>query len=218
MRASLLFLTFSFSLFAGPALAQATNPDQPSGSAPAERKGVGPLAAAKIGGLVPVDGLQPGYQFGVEAGIVLPVLHRGLAVGVDVDYAQATTSGSATDPRVASGSYTWNIGQEFLTVMPVFLFRMTTLSKLLVPFVGVGPRIYFMRSTVNGQAGASPIDSTSEVSTQMGFGIPFGVELKLGPGGILAEFLGQWGLLQHTATGDSHAGAIGLSLGYRLAI
>jgi hypothetical protein len=206
-------------LSAGPALAQAANPDQPSGSAPAERDHFGFLAAAKIGGLVPFDGLQPGYQFGIEAGLILPLLHHGLSVGVDVDYAQATTSGSTTDPRVANGSYDWNLNQEFFTIMPTIMWRITTLSKLIVPFVGAGPRIYMYRSTVYGQAGANnPISNTTEVSSQVGFGVPFGAEIKVGPGGFLAEFLAQWGLLEHTATGDSHAAAIGLSLGYRVAL
>lgn len=217
MTASLLLL------FTSPALAQAANPnpDQPSGSgsAPAERKGVGFLASAKIGGLIPFDGLSPGYQFGLEAGLVLPVLHRGLSINVDVDYAQATSSSTTTDPRVTNNSYTWNINQEFFTIMPLVMWRITTISKRIVPFVGVGPRIYMYRSTVYGTAGTNnPIDPTTEVSTQVGFGVPFGAEIKLGPGGILAEFLGQWGLLEHTATGESHAGAIGLSLGYRLVI
>ncbi len=219
MRTSIVTsLTASLLLSAAPALAQATSPDQPSGSVPAERKGVGPLLGAKIGGLLPFDGLQPGYQFGVEGGIILPVLHRGLALGVDVDYAQATTSGTLTDPRVASNNYTWNINQEFFTIMPVIMYRLTTLSKLIVPFIGAGPRVYMYRSTVYGQAGANAIGQTTEVSTQVGFGVPFGVEIRVGPGGFLAEFLGQWGLLEHTATGDSHSGALGLSLGYRLAM
>lgn len=219
MRASLIAsFTASVLLLAGTASAQTTAPEQPANAAGAEHHGVGPLAGIKFGGLLPVNGLGPGYQFGIEGGIILPALHRGLAIGVDVDYAQAFASSNATDPRVASNAYTWNLAQEFLTVMPVFMYRMTTLSKLIVPFVGVGPRIYFLRSTTSGQAGSSSIDPTTEVSTSIGFGVPFGAEIRLGPGGILAEFLGQWGLLQHTATGDSHDGAIGLSLGYRLAI
>ncbi len=130
-----------------------------------------------------------------------------------------TTSGTTTDPRVTGGTYNWNINQEFFTIMPVIMWRITTLSKLRVPFVGAGPRIYMYPSAVYGQAGASnPISNTTEVSSQVGFGVPFGLEVKVGPGGFLAEFLAQWGLLEHTATGDSHAAAIGLSLGYRLAI
>jgi hypothetical protein len=192
-----------------------TNPDQPTDVAPNERKGVGPLLGVKAGGLVPFAGLTPGFTVGVEAGIVLPVLHRGLAFAVAADYAQAWDSGTTTDPRVASSTYSWNLTQEFLTVMPLVMYRLTTL-KAITPFIGVGPRIYFMRSTTSGTAGTSAIADTTEVSTQIGFGIPLGVEIKLGPGGILAELLGQWGPYSHTATGDTHTGAIGLSFGYRM--
>ncbi len=197
--------------------AQTTNPDQPTEVAPNERKGVGPLFGVKAGGLVPFAGLTPGFQVGVEAGIVLPVLHRGLAVLVAADYAMAWDSGTTTDPRVASTTYDWNLQQEFLTVMPLVMYRLTTL-KAITPFIGVGPRIYFMRSTTTGTAGANALGTTTEVSTQIGFGVPLGIEIKLGPGGILAELLGQWGPYTHTATGDTHTGAIGLSLGYRVAI
>lgn len=197
--------------------AQTTNPDKATDAPQAERKGVGPLLAVMGGGLVPFSGLTPGFQIGVEAGIILPVLHRGLAIGVAGDYAQAWDSGTTTDPRVASTSYNWNLTQEFLTVMPFVMYRLTTL-KAITPFIGVGPRIYFMRSTTSGTAGSATIADTTEVSTQIGFGIPLGIEIKLGPGGILAELLGQWGPYSHTATGDTHTGAIGLSVGYRLAM
>ena len=195
-----------------------TNPDQPT-SVTVERKGVGPLFGVMAGGLVPFSGLTPGVQVALEAGLVLPVLHRGLAVAVDVDYAQAWDSSTTSDARVlsAGGVYTWNLTQEFLTVMPLLMYRLTTL-KSITPFIGVGPRIYFVRSTTSGSAGTSAIADTTEVSTQIGFGVPLGIEIKLGPGGILAEVLGQWGPYTHTATGDTHTGAIGLSLGYRLAI
>jgi hypothetical protein len=220
MRIVLAWLATSAIVFTSTAsFAQTTNPDQPT-SVSVERKGVGPLFGAMAGGLVPFDGLTPGFQVGVEAGLVLPVLHRGLAIAVNVDYAQAWASGTTTDPRVLTngGTYSWNLTQEYLTLMPLVMYRMTTVSKLITPFVGVGPRIYFVRSTTSGAAGGSTIDNTTEVSTQVGFGIPLGVEFKVGPGGILAELLGQWGPYTHTATGDTHTGAIGLSVGYRLAI
>jgi hypothetical protein len=220
MRTRLVCFAACIGLFSTTAsFAQSANPDQSTAVA-AERKGVGPLFGVMAGGLVPFSGLTPGFQVGLEAGLVLPVLHRGLAVAVDLDYAQAWDSGTTTDPRVLAngGTYSWNLTQEFLTVMPMVLYRLTTVSKTLTPFVGVGPRIYFMRSTTSGSAGGSTIDDTTEVSTQIGFGIPLGLEIKLGPGGLLAELLGQWGPYTHTATGDTHTGAIGLSVGYRLAM
>ncbi len=193
------------------------NPDKSLGAASPERKGVFPLLGAKVGGIAPFGGLSPSFTVGVEAGIVLPVLHRGLALGVALDYTQPTTSGTTTDPRVAGGTYDWTLTQQYLTLMPVVMYRLTTL-KVVTPFIGVGPRIYFMKSTVRGNAGSATIDDTTEVSTHIGIGVPLGVEFKLGPGGIVAELLAQWGPYEHTATGDTHTGALSLAVGYRLAM
>lgn len=219
MRSHLLLgaVVLGATLASSTARADAPAPaEQPQSSAP-ERKGVGPLFGVKVGGILPFSGLSPNAQFGVEAGVVLPVLHRGLALGLAVDYAQPVTSGTTADPRVAGNTYDWELKQQFLTFMPMVLYRLTTL-KVVTPFIGIGPRIYLMKSTVNGNAGAAGIPDTTEVSTHVGVGIPLGVEFKLGPGGILAELLAQWGPYEHTATGDTHTGALSLSVGYRLAI
>lgn len=219
MRSQLLVgaVVLGTSLSALPARADNPAPaEQPPPAAP-ERKGVGPLFGVKVGGLLPFSGLGPNAQVGVELGIVLPVLHRGLAIGVGVDYAQPVTSGTTSDPRVVGGTYDWQLKQQFLTFMPMILYRLTTL-KVVTPFIGVGPRIYLMQSTVHGDAGAANIPDTTEVSTRVGVGVPLGVEFKLGPGGILAELLAQWGPYEHTATGDTHTGALSLSVGYRLAM
>jgi hypothetical protein len=44
---------------------------------------------------------------------------------------------------------------------------------------------------------------------------PLGCEFELGPGGLLAELLFQWGPLTHDITGDSNLGSASLWLGYR---
>ena len=85
----------------------------------------------------------------------------------------------------------------------------------LTPYAGIGPRIYLLKSKISGSAGQSPIGETTEQSTKIGFGVPLGVEYELGPGGLLAEVLLQYGGLDHQITGDSNTGALSLSVGYR---
>ena len=52
-------------------------------------------------------------------------------------------------------------------------------------------------------------------STEFGFGLPLGAEYTLGPGGLIAELLFQWGPLKHDITGDTHLGSASLWVGYR---
>jgi hypothetical protein len=99
--------------------------------------------------------------------------------------------------------------------MPNVTYRFNRLKPLTL-FVGIGPRIYLLKSTVRGSVGSATIGDTTEKSTSIGFGIPLGAEFRLGPGSIFGSVLMEYGGLDHTATGDTNTGAISLTLGYRL--
>jgi opacity protein-like surface antigen len=176
---------------------------------PAESQRV--IVGAKVGGIAPFDGLSPFVSGGIEAGYLLG---HGLAVVLDVDYTQPTKSSSETDPRVAGGTYTWKLTQQELGAMPVVLYRLTWV-KGFVPFVGIGPRVLFLKSTVQDNGGPT-IQKTTETSTKLGLGLPAGAELALGPGHLIGELLIQYGGIDHTATGNGNTAAVSLSLGYRM--
>jgi hypothetical protein len=200
-------------LFSSAALAE-QGPADAAGNH-ARREGFGLLAGAKVGGLIPFGGLGPNLTGGVELGVVFPWLHRSFAFAIDLDYAVPKASGSETDPRIATGGkYTWHLTEQELNLMPVIMYRLTSLGRV-TPFVGVGPRIYFLQSTVRSGEGTPTFQETTEKSTKVGFGVPLGVELQLGPGGLLAELLFQYGGLDHTATGVSNTGGASLAVGYR---
>lgn len=171
-------------------------------------------AGAKLGGIAPLDGLSPFATVGVEVAYVLPAASHHVAVGLVVDYTQPTTRGTEMDPRVTGGSYTWQLTERELGVMPVVLYRARPMGTI-TPYAGIGPRLLLTRSTVEDD-GAPTIEATEEVSTEFGFGVPVGGELPLGPGRLTGELLLQYGTLDHTATGDSHAGAVSLAVGYRM--
>jgi len=195
------------------ALAEVGTPDASGKAAP--REGGGLLAGAKVGGIVPFGGFGPNATAGIEIGYVFPWLHRSFAAALNLDFAAPTASGTEQDPRVTGGTYTWHLTQQELNLMPVVMYRLTSLGRI-TPFIGVGPRIYFLRSTVRYDESGPVISETTEQSTKVGVGVPFGIEYQLGPGGLLAEFLFQYGVLDHTATGASNTGGISLALGYRL--
>ena len=200
-------------LFTSSALAEQGPPDASGKSAP--REGFGILAGAKVGGLIPFGGLGPNVMGGIELGVVFPWIHRSFAFVVDLDYAAPKASGSETDPRIMTGGkYTWHLTEQQLNLMPVVMYRLTSLGKV-TPFVGIGPRFYFLQSTVRSDEGTPSFQETTEKSSKVGFGVPLGVEIQLGPGGLLAELLFQYGGLDHTATGVSNTGGASLAVGYR---
>jgi hypothetical protein len=172
------------------------------------------VVGAKLGGIAPFDGLSPFASAGVEVGYVLPVMEHQLAIVLDVDYTQPTKTGTESDPRVMGGTYTWKLTQQELGVMPVLLYRITSIAGV-TPFVGAGPRVLLLKSTVQDN-GAPSISMTTEQSTTIGGGLVGGAELPLGPGRLIGELLFQYGGLDHTATGDSHTAALSLSVGYRV--
>lgn len=195
MRASVVFAVI--------AISSSAYADEPSG-----------LVSAKLGGIVPFDGLSPFVAVGLEAGYILPVAARRLAIVLDVDYTQPSKTGSETDPRVMGGSYTWKLTEQELAIMPALIYRLTAMVPL-VPYGGIGPRLLLARSTVRDN-GAPAIMETREQSTRIGIGIPLGVELPLGPGRAIAELLLQYGTLNHVATGDANTDAVSLGVGYRM--
>jgi hypothetical protein len=175
------------------------------------------IAGAKVGGIVPFDGLGPFVLGTLEVGYVLPIMKRSFAGVIDVSYTAPSTTGEQSDPRVSGGTYSWTLTQKELVIQPTLMYRLTSLGRV-VPYVGVGPRIYLLRSIVEAKAGSQVIGETIEQSTKVGVGLPLGAEFKLGPGALLGELLFEYGPLDHTATGSSHTAGGTLQLGYRLMI
>lgn len=172
------------------------------------------LAAGKAGAVFPLNGLDPFVRGGVELGWVFGGTGRRMAALLDVSYTAPHAAGVEKDSRVADGRYEWELRQKELVFQPTFLYRLTGESAL-TPFVGIGPRIYFLESVGKGSAAGSELEDTYERSTKLGVGLPFGLELRLGPGGLFAEALLEWGPLDHRITGDSSLLAANLFLGYR---
>jgi hypothetical protein len=175
----------------------------------------GVLLGAKVGGVVPFGGLNPNARIGIEAGYVFPFAHGSFGAALDIDFAAPKSSGTKTgDPRVPGGSYDWHLTEQELAFMPVLMYRLTSL-KVVTPYAGIGPRFFLLRSTVRGTAAGATIEETTEQSTKVGIGVPLGVEVPLGPGGLMAELLLEYGSLDHRATGTTNTGGLNLLVGYR---
>jgi hypothetical protein len=175
----------------------------------AGKKGV--FVTPKVGGIFPFGGLSPFVTGGLDAGYALDM---GLAFGLAADYTAPHKTGTESDPRVTGGTYSWHLTTQQLQVMPFVMYRFTKLGAL-VPYVAIGPRFYFLKSTVRSNEGTPSFQETTEQSGKIGVGIPIGVEYSLGPGGLVGELLLQYGGLDHTATGNSNTGAASIAVGYR---
>ncbi len=196
-------------------LSATTSPATPRPPPPREASGAF-LAGVKVGGLLPFNKLEPAVGVAVEVGWLLPWHDRAFAALLEVSYAQPTASGHATDPRVGGAAYDWKLVQRVVVVAPTALYRYTRLGAL-VPYAGLGPRLYLYESKVTGTAGGQPMAATTEQATRLGLGAPLGLEYALGPGQLTGEALFEWGGLDTriAGSGTSLSGAT-LRVGYRL--
>lgn len=172
------------------------------------------LLAGKIGGIANFNHLDPFVTGGLELGYVLS--GGNLAFLLDTTYtAPKSDNKVTTDGRVPDSTYTWELVHKQLVFQPTFEYRINQLSDKVTPYVGIGPRIYFIEEVTRGKSGGMVIKDSFERSTKFGLGVPLGAELALGPGGLFAELLFQWGPLDHQTTGDTHLGSGSLFVGYR---
>ncbi len=196
------------------AQADVSSSNPPKGGKATDDESSAFLAAGKVGAIVPFNGLHPFVAGGVELGWVFAGTKRRIGALLDVEYTAPAGDGNESDARVTSGSYKWDVRQKQLTFQPTFLYRFTSGGPL-VPFVGLGPRIYFLETTGTATAGSAAMQDTHEKSTKFGVGVPLGLEYQLGPGALFLEAQLEWGPLNHRITGDTSLAAVTPLLGYR---
>jgi hypothetical protein len=181
------------------------------------------LLAAKFGGLASFNGLSPFPSVGLEAGYFFGGTGGHIAAALAAEYTAPSSSGTQTEAfspeRIpGEGTSRGELRQKELVLQPTFFYRLPRLVPWLTPYVGIGPRIYFLESVVRGSAGGQSFQDTPERSTKLGFGVPLGAEFELGPGGLFAELFPHWAPMKHATTGDSHLGGMSLFVGYRAAL
>ena len=173
-------------------------------------------AAVKLGGAFPslFSGLDTTIQTEVEAGVLL--LDGRLDVSLTLGYARPPASHSADDPRLAGESFQWSMQQDILVVGAMGRYRLLEPTSPFNVYGALGPRLYLLRTTVNGTSGEAQLGENRQYDTQAGLALATGAELRLGPGAALAELHFGAGPLRGLVTGDVSAGAVGLLLGYRM--
>jgi outer membrane protein with beta-barrel domain len=175
---------------------------------------------AGVGLSQPFSDLGTGPEFELEGGYTLPWVGHRLRALLQVGYQRTGSSDRVQDARfVSDGSYTFDLHEDELTVMPaIFGQWFAPGSRRWTPYAALGPRVYMLRTKIDGAAGTMPQDfgPSTEESTKVGFGLQLGAEFTLGPGALLGELAMVWSPLDHRTTGDTNTGSLGINVGYRL--
>jgi opacity protein-like surface antigen len=168
--------------------------------------------AATVGVTVPTSDLGAMVVGGLELDLALPVLERRLVIALAATLTRPATSGTGTDPRVG-GAYEYDLAVTELKLGLDLVYRFFTAERDLVPYLGAGPLLHFLRSTETTTL--APGDNT-EQGTALGFEVLGGLDYRLGPGLLLGELRYVYSKLDHLWTGDASAGNVVIAVGYRL--
>jgi hypothetical protein len=176
------------------------------------------LLAPRAGVLLPYgfSALGASYLVGVEVGWALPILKHRLAVTVAGDFTAPEASGSASDARLdaSGGAYTWHLSQREVILGLSLVYR-HPLGRV-TPYAGLGPRLFFLDSRIDGNAGGAHIAQSHEQSTQIGGGAVVGLGVRAGPGDLFCELGVDASPIDHRTTGPSNSGALAIAAGYRV--
>ncbi len=168
--------------------------------------------APRLGLTVPTSKLGPWMVGGLEIDIALPVLDRRLVVALDASVTRPGHDGSGSDPRVG-GAYEYSIDEAELKLGLDVIYRFFTAEHRLVPYAGLGPIVHMTKTTESTDL--APGDNTAQ-DTYFGFEGFGGVDFRLGPGALLAEVRVLGSNLNDLLTGNSNAGNVMISVGYRI--
>ena len=178
----------------------------------------------------PFSELGTGPEITVEGGYVLPWIEQRLRVLLQIGWIRTksdrdldqTNTGSNADnfpPEGPDGSYSYKVTEDELMITPAFYGQLWPReSKVWTPYATLGPRIYMLRTRVDGQEEASGADfgRSTEKGTKAGLQFTAGVEYKLWRGSLLGELALGWSFLDHRTTGHTNTGSLGINFGYRL--
>jgi Outer membrane protein beta-barrel domain len=164
----------------------------------------------------PFGDLGTSFLTELEAGYTLPFARRALAVFVSGAYTQPGAEGSNLRDSRLPGPASYELTQQELMLTLGLTYRLHLPSKLVRPYASLGPRLFMMRTNVNGKAGGEPFGDNEETATEFGVFGALGAELFLGPGAALIELSMTWASIDGYILRETSAGALTLAVGYRL--
>lgn len=204
-----------------------TTPDSHSDRSPMDaRADLGLVLGGKVGaglgkpfsdfGATPVFELELGFapSLGESTGHPLEIFLIG-------QYAQPGLDGSAedADPRLpGSEPFSYEIQQQMFSLALGGLFRFDVDSDLLMPYGGLGGRVYMLNTHAEGEVGGESFGKSDETQTDFGLVLLGGLDIFVGPGALLAELSFGWAALDGFIMRDTNLGALSLAVGYRVVL
>jgi hypothetical protein len=190
------------------------------------RASTGLVLAGKVGiGLgKPFSDFGATPVFELELGYLLPFgapVNRSIEVFVDGQYTMAGMTGTSkqSDPRLPStGLVKYDLTQQALALSLGGIYHIDVGSELIMPYAGLGARMYLLKTKVKGSAGGQTYSPSDETQTRAGLLLLGGVEIFAGPGALLAELSFGWASVNSFVLRDTNLGALNLTLGYRLVL
>lgn len=168
--------------------------------------------AARVGLTIPTSKLGPTVIGGIEIDWALPVLDGRLVAALDISLAQPGYDDTTTDPRIG-GDANYEIDETELKVALLGIYRLFGPGEKLIPYGGIGPVLHMLRTAETSDL--APGENTSQ-NTEVGVELLAGVDFSVGPGYLTGELRFVFSDLDHLFTGDSNAGNVAPSVGYRL--
>jgi hypothetical protein len=219
-------LAFAFSFYlligrAAPAAGQDATAHADEHEASYERGGLagtGVILGLKVGAgfSQPFGDLGSSFITELELGYALPFAKRSLSVFVSGAYTQPKAEGKNLADARLPGPARYELVQQEAMVTLGLSYRLHVPSKIVRPYLSAGPRLFLMRTKINGSADGQPFGKNEETASSVGVFAALGTELHLGPGAVLIELSTSWAKIDGYVLRATSAGALGLALGYRI--
>ena len=180
--------------------------------------GAGVSAGLKLGAgfSQPLGDLGSAFATELEVGYLLPVADRSLAVFAAGSYSAPKAEGKGLSDARLPGSARYELTQQTAAITLGLTYRLHLPLPMLRPYASVGPRLFLMRTNIDGSAGGEAFGLNHETVTRLGLFGALGAELHFGPGAALLEVSMAWAHIDNYVLRDTSVGALAVSLGYRV--
>ncbi len=183
----------------------------------------GLVIGAKLGAGIgePLNELGVTFVGELELGYALPLpepIGRSLEVFGAGAYLAPSSEGVSTapDPRLpGDGILTYEVTQQAAVITLGARYRIPLLDESIAPYGALGGRLYMMRTSVDGEVAAEAFGVNEETNSTFGLHVAAGIDVRLGPGALLAEVQLGYAALDDYVLRDTNFGALVLLVGYR---